>query len=302
MLARLSREHLQLSPSEARVAEIVLSHPDRVPRMTLKTLAGQARVSEPTVLRFCRSLGLDGYPHFKIELARALAVGDAAYLHREISFEDRHDVVRDKVLQSSINALSALQKSLDDTALRTAVARIGKARRLEILGVGLANSVASDAQQKFMRLDVVCSALHDTHLQTMAAATLGTPDVALAFSYNGRIRDILRSVEVAKASGAFTVAVTRSGSPLARAADLLLNVDTAEDTFVYAPMTTRLAQLAVVDLLVTLVTLERGPAITRRFEHIKDSLSDQWIDESEENGAGRTRRRRGNGQPSGRRG
>lgn len=298
MLARLTRERGQLSPSEARVAEVVMTRPDRVPRMTLKSLADEAQVSEPTVLRFCRSLGLDGYPHFKIELARALAAGDAAYLHREISFEDPYEVVRDKVLQSSIKALSALQQSLDDAALRTAVERIGAARRLELLGVGLANTIASDAQQKFMRLDIVCSAHHDTHLQTMAAATLGPGDVALAFSYNGRIRDILRSIKVARESGACTIAVTRSGSPLARAADLVLNVETAEDTFVYAPMTTRLAHLAVVDLLATLVTLGRGPSITRRFEHIKDLLSDQWIDESEE-GAGRTRRRRGNGQQSG---
>lgn len=295
-LARLVREGERLSPSETRVAAVVLAEPNRVPRMTLAAIAGHARVSEPTVLRFCRSLGLDGYPHFKIELARALAVGDAPYLHRELSFEDSFAEVRDKVLQSSINALATLQATLDDTALRTAAERIGKARRLELQGVGLANTIASDAQQKFMRLDIVCSALHDTHLQTMAAATLGPEDVALAFSYNGRIKDILRSLETARATGAFTIAVTRQGSPLARAADLLLNVETEEDTFVYAPMTTRLAQLAVVDLLVTLVTLARGPAITRRFERIKNSLSDQWIAEGENGDAGKERPRRSNGR------
>jgi RpiR family carbohydrate utilization transcriptional regulator len=299
-LARLGSEAVRLSPSETRVADVVLAHPEQVPRMTLASLAGHARVSEPTVLRFCRSLGLDGYPHFKIELARALAVGGAPYLHREIDFGDDLATVRHKVVQSSINALGTLQQSLDDAALAAAVARIDGARRLELFGVGLANTVASDAQQKFMRLDINCAARPDTHLQTMAAATLAPGDVAIAFSYNGRIRDILRSVRVARENGAFTIAVTRKGSPLAAATDLLLDVDPPEDTFIYAPMTTRLVHLAVVDLLVILVTQARGPGVTARFEHIKDSLSDQWIADGEGSGAGKARRRRDNGQHKGR--
>src|SRR5690606_38125747 len=115
----------------------------------------------------CRSLGLDGYAHFKIELARTLAVGGAAYLHRDIGFDDSLPTVRRKVIDSSISVLASLNDQLDSAALGRAVERIRGARRLALLGVGLANIVASDAQQKFMRLDINCEALHDTHLQTM---------------------------------------------------------------------------------------------------------------------------------------
>ena len=128
------------------------------------------------------------------------------------------------------------------------------------MGVGLSAIVAIDAQQKLMRLEVHCVAHHDAHLQTLSAATLEAGDVALVFSYNGRIKDVLRVARVAREAGAATVAVTRSGTPLALAVDVAIAVDVPEDTFVYAPMTTRLAQLAVLDVLATGVALRRGPA------------------------------------------
>lgn len=286
LLGRLGRLYDDLSVSERRVADIVLEDPASIPRKNLATIAESAGVSEPTVLRFCRSIGLDGYTHFKIELAGALAAGDAAYVHRDVSFDDDEATVRTKLIQSSVNALTRLQESIDDVAVKQAVDRISSARHLQLFAVGLAGVLALDAQQKFMRLDVVCETQRDAHLQTMAAATLGPEDVALALSYNGRIKDVLRSVTTARESGAFVIAVTLSGSPVAKAADLVIAVDPPEDTFLYAPMTSRLSQLVVIDLLTTLVALRQGPAIVPRLERIKESLSDQWISER-----GQSRRR-----------
>ncbi len=277
---RLGAARAGLSPSERRVADIVLGDPDSVPRKNLAALAQEAAVSEPTVLRFCRSLGLEGYADFKIALAAALAAGGIAYVHRDVSFGDDVSVVRSKIVQSSMSALAGLQNTLDDSALEEAAARIGAARRIALFAVGLANTVSNDAQHKFMRIGLAPEALHDTHLQTMSAATLTKGDVALVFSYNGRIKDIVRCAKVARQGGAHVIGVTRTGSPLAEELDLLIAVDTPEDTFLYAPMTTRLSHFVVVDLLATLVALARGPEVVATTEHIKESLSDQWITEA----------------------
>lgn len=297
LLARLANARAELSPSEARVADIVLDQPGDIPRMNLAALAGLAGVSEPTVLRFCRSLGVDGFAHFKLELARALATGGIAYLHREIGFDDGIGTVAAKVFQSSINALAVVQQAIDPAVLERAVDLLAAARRIEILAVGLSHIVALDAQQKLMRLETPCIALADSHLQTMSAATLRPGDVALIFSYNGRIKDILRCARVAREAGAATVAVTCSGTPLAAVCDLVIPVDVPEDTFVYAPMTTRLGHLAVLDVLATGVALRRGPRIAEHLEQIKESMSDQWLVEAE---APRGRRRRASEASQGR--
>lgn len=277
LLERLAEIRGDLSQSERRVADVVLDSPESVPRKTLAALSAEAEVSEPTVLRFCRSLGLSGFADFKIELAQALASGGSAYVHRDIRWDDDLATVCDKVVDTSVSAILGLRRSLDETVLRAAADRIRAANRLEIFAIGLTDPVATDAQQKFMRLDITCQALHDGHLQTMSAATLRPGDVALVFSYNGRIKDIVRSARTAHNSDAFVIAVTRSESPLAAVADLLIPIDTPEDTFLYAPMATRLAHFVMVDLLSTLVTLARGPEVIERLEKIKESMSDQWI-------------------------
>lgn len=277
LLERLAAIRVDLSQSERRVADVVLEAPESVPRKTLAALSAEAEVSEPTVLRFCRSLGLSGFADFKIELAQALAAGGAAYIHRDIRLDDDLTTVCDKVVDTSVNAILSLRRSIDEVVLREAVDRIRSANRLDLYAVGLTNTVAIDAQQKFMRLDITCQALHDAHLQTMSAATLRPGDVALAFSYNGHIKDIVRCARTARDVGAYVIAITRSESPLADIADLLITIDTPEDTFLYAPMATRLAHFVMVDLLSTLVTLARGPGVVERLEYIKESLNDQWI-------------------------
>jgi RpiR family carbohydrate utilization transcriptional regulator len=292
LLDRLAARRAALSRSEARVAEIILDQPDAVPRMTLAALAGRAGVSEPTVVRFCRSLGIDGYADFKLELARARAAGGAAYLHREISFADGLPTVWAKVFQSSINALAVVQETFDPDLVTRAIDILAAAPRIDCIGVGLSAIVAIDAQQKLMRLETHCVAHHDAHLQTLSAATLQAGDAALLFSYNGRIKDVLRCARVARATGAATIAVTRSGTPLAAAVDVCIPADVPEDTFVYAPMTTRLAQLAVLDVLATGVALRRGPAIAAHLERVKETISDQWLVAENPRAADRRRTRR----------
>ncbi|HKK94596.1 MAG TPA: hypothetical protein VJ925_14270, partial [Longimicrobiales bacterium] len=63
-----------LSRAERKVAEAVLADPSSVIGLSIAKLAAAAGVSQPTVLRFCRALGLDGYREFKVQLAQALVV------------------------------------------------------------------------------------------------------------------------------------------------------------------------------------------------------------------------------------
>lgn len=266
----------ELRRSERKVAEFTLKAPQAVTGMNLSTLAGEADVSEPTVIRFCRAMGCKGFADFKLRLAESLGAG-AAYVHREIQLDDDIPEIAAKVFSSSINTLAELRDGLGHDVLEEATQALAQAQRIDCYGVGLASVAAIDAHQKFIRLGVVSSICADAHLQTMSAATLGPGDVALVFSYTGQIKDIARSAQVARESGATVIGVTRTGSRLSRICSLTIAVDPVEDTFVYAPMTTRLAHLAIVDILATSVALRRGPEVPEQLRRIKSTLRDQWI-------------------------
>ena len=275
ILAQL-REVSDFSVSEQKLAALVLAQAARVTRMSLAVFASEASVSQPTAIRFCRALGCDGFPDFKIRLAQALMIGQP-FVHGEISMGDGLDVIANKIFASSIDALELMRSQLDLAVVERVVDAILHAPRIELFANGLSSVAAIDAQQKLMRLGVPTIHHLDNHLQRMSAATLKKGDVALGFAYTGRVRDVLLTAKMVRQQGATLISFTRSDSLLARISDIVVGIDTLENTFVYAPMTTRLAHLAVVDVIATAVAQRCGPDGMKVIRRVKGALRDEWM-------------------------
>lgn len=276
VLVLLREIHADLSTSEQRIAAFVLGDAARVTGMSLAVFAAESGVSQPTAIRFCRRLGCAGFPDFKIRLAQSLMVGQP-YVHREIVGGDGLATIADKIFSSTVDALRLIRSELDMTAIEKAVDAIVGAPRIELFGCGLSSVAAMDANQKFMRLGVPTIHHLDGHMQRMSAATLKPGDVAISFAYTGRVRDVLMIARVVRQQGATLIAITRRDSHLARLANIAIGVDTLEDTFIYAPMTSRMAHLAVVDVLATAVALRSGPGAVLEIRKVKNALKDQWL-------------------------
>jgi RpiR family carbohydrate utilization transcriptional regulator len=270
------RSEPALSRSNAKIARLILDRPAEVTRMTLAVFASEAGVSQPTAIRFCRFAGCEGFPELKIRVAQALATG-APWVHREIGPDDDIGRVAAKVFASSIEALSLIGSQLDLDALARGADLLARADRIHLIATGLSSVAGLDAQQKLMRLGVTTVWHADAHLQRMAAATMRPGDVAIAFSYTGQIRDVVRTAEMALAQGAGVVGVTRTGSALARISTVTIAIDTLENTFVYAPMTTRLAHLVVVDVLATVLALRKGAEGAALIRSVKQAMRDEWL-------------------------
>ncbi len=276
ILRRVAALRDSLSPAEARVADVVLAAPAWVLESSLSTVAGRAEVSDPTVIRFCRSLGFDGYQTFRLRLAHSLGSG-ASFLHRDI---DRHDSVADlaaKVFERAARTLRDVSGQLAPARLETAIALLAAARRIEFYGLGNSGIVAADARHKFFRLGLQAVAYSDAHVHGMAATMLSPGDVVVAISSTGRTIDLIGSVELAREAGADVIAIAPPGSPLAQRCNVPLEFTVDEDADVYTPMTTRLAQLTLIDLLSIGVALRLGPELAARLDRARESLRDKRL-------------------------
>ena len=67
-----------LAPVERRVAQAVLDDPQGVAWRSISELARSCGTSATSVVRFCRAIGLRGYPELRLALARAVAHDAAA--------------------------------------------------------------------------------------------------------------------------------------------------------------------------------------------------------------------------------
>ena len=72
ILDTLVNGEVKLSKSEKWIALTVLNNPTKVITQSITSLADEGGVSLPTVNRFCKKLGFDGYPAFKIQIAQEI--------------------------------------------------------------------------------------------------------------------------------------------------------------------------------------------------------------------------------------
>ncbi|MFM8510766.1 MAG: SIS domain-containing protein, partial [Betaproteobacteria bacterium] len=257
VLAQIRRGLEELSRAERQVAEHVLAHPRQILNDPIADIARAAGVSQPTVIRFCRSLGCEGLSDFKLRLASSLT-GTVPVTHTQVTSQDSMTELGGKVMGNTAAAILQVRQHLNRDSIDRAIDHISRAQRLSVHASGYMGVVAQDAQFKFLRLGLSCNAYTDPRLHQLATGVLQPQDVVLIISSSGRTPELLEVADAAQARGAVVVAVTVGQSPLARRADVVLLADHSEDLETHVPMVSRILMLLFVDILAVGVALRRG--------------------------------------------
>ncbi|TCN38716.1 RpiR family transcriptional regulator [Kribbella orskensis] len=286
LLVRVRAVMPALAPAEQRVANAVLADPGGVAAMTISELAEVASTSETTVIRFCKQLGVPGYPQLRLQLAAQSAQENIRpEVGGDIEPGDSLADVVGKVAFADERAVRETAQQLDVDALSKVVAAVAKAPRVDLYGAAASSFVALDLQQKLHRIRRVAFAWSDVHVMLTSAALLGEDDVAIGISHTGTTVEVVEALEEAAKHGATTVAVTNfPRSPLARTADLVLTTAARETTYRSGAMSSRIAQLMVVDCLFIGVAQSVLPDARKALEEtatavrghrLKSSVNDQ---------------------------
>ncbi len=257
MLTRIFETQDQLSGAEHKVANWVMVHPRRAVESATREIAQAAGVSEPTVIRFCRSIGCRGLRDFKVRLAQDLGTS-ARVVHADAEPDDDALALIGKVIGRSLNELSTLRSRLSAERVEQAIGALHAAQQIEFWGIGASGIVARDAQNKFFRLGKPCATHTDSATMRQAAALTTPRHAIVAVSKTGESGVLLDAVGLAREQHAVIVAITSPLSTLAGYAEVPLLVDSPEDTSIYTPMSSRLAALAVLDVLQVGLAMRMG--------------------------------------------
>ncbi|MFF4648553.1 MurR/RpiR family transcriptional regulator [Streptomyces sp. NPDC001380] len=243
-----------LPPAERRVGEAAVADPASVAAKTISELAAECRTSETTVVRFCRAIGLKGYPDLRIGLASAASVEDStagwSTVGADIGPRDSLADVVAKLGFADARAVEDTVGQLDLHVLKRAVDALVAADVIDLYGVGASGLVALDLQQKLHRIGRRVNAWVDPHIALTSAALLRGGDVAVGVSHTGDTTATIEALAEARSNGATTVAITnfpRSG--ITEVADHVLTTAVRETTFRSGAMASRIAALTVVDCL-----------------------------------------------------
>src|SRR6476661_3270242 len=245
----------QLPQGMSKVGTLLLEDPSLPLRLSITELAERAGTSPATVTRFCRAIDYTGYP--------ALRVGAAAEQGRLSADETwEADIGRafhpgdtaTEMMRTLVNAhtvaLTSTSERLDPALVGRVADAVAQSTHVDIYGIGGSAVMAAELQARLYRIGINAHAWSEVHAGLASAALLGDASVAVAFSNTGRTEETIEMLELAKSSGAYSVAVTNDpNSPLAQVADAHLTSYAPGEYLQPDDLSAKHAQLFVIDLL-----------------------------------------------------
>ncbi len=270
--SRIQEKLESLSKMERKTAECMAENQDKLIYASITELAELAGTSEATVTRVCTKLGYSGFQALKVSVAREL-VSQQEKIHEDLKADSPPEMIIDKIFSSAIHTLTMTRKALDGKAVAASIEALCRARRIVIVGNGNSGAIALDAQHKFLRIGLDASAYTDDHMQMIAVVSMTKDDVLIAISHSGSSRDVAEAMQVAKENGATVISITNNGiSPVSKLADIRLYTYSQETKYRTYAISSRMAELTIIDTLYTGVSLRLGDKAIQNFEALEKAL------------------------------
>lgn len=254
---RIKQMYKDMGPAEKKIADWLLENQGEIISLSISELAEKCGSGEATIVRFARRLGLQGYQELKLSIAQEASNSRHVY-DESISKDDSCSVMFAKLTAGIYRSLEHTKKVLDENKLQSAAKKIMEANRIAIFGLGNSAAIAMDAQHKFLRAGLNAAAYSDNHMQAIVASHLTKDDVAIGISHSGSSIDIVDALKIAQKYGAATIGITNFGkSPIDRYSDIILFTASEEIKYTIFGMSSRIAQLAIIDTIYTYIVLNQ---------------------------------------------
>ena len=257
------------SPTEQTILQYLLDSPEDVLGKSIHDLARFTYTSPSTIVRFCRKLGFDGYKDFRLTLSSELALRQKDFEEKRKSvteYDTLPDIV-DKVIGKTITSLQDSRSLIEYEMLEKAIDMICDCRTVVFFGAGASLLAARDAYLKFLRIGKAAVINDDWSTQLVQARNMTPDDLGFVLSYSGQTTEVIACIEALKQSKVPIITITRYGpSPIVSLSDCPLYVVGNESLFRRGAMSSRIAQLTMIDILYTAY-------VNRHYEAAMERLS-----------------------------
>ncbi|MEM6161884.1 MurR/RpiR family transcriptional regulator [Erwinia sp. P6884] len=249
-LLRIRQLYPRLALNERRLADFLLSQPDRARHLSSQKLAEESGVSQSSVVKFAQKLGYKGFPALKLALSESLADRDAITVHNLILSDDPLKMVGEKLLTEKQSAIRATLDINSEEMLLETLRLLRTANRIVLVGIGASGLVAKDFSWKLMKIGMSAVAEQDMHALLASVQALSVGDLLLAISYTGERREINLAAQEAQRAGASVLAFTGfTPNTLQQCATYCLYTVAEEQTTRSAAISSTTAQFTLTDLL-----------------------------------------------------
>jgi len=276
--ARLLNEKAEsLTPSQKKVLNFILANDEEAVFLKVQDLSRKVNVSVATVVRLAKALGYAGFPEFQQELRSLFRdkLTTISRLQKAARKETSEENVLVKVFQQDIENITETMQQVSVDDFRRFVAALNAARRIVIIGLRSAHSLAvlMGVALGFLQRDVW---VVTPGIGVMWDRLLGLrkDDVVVAICFPRYTKETVEVLRFAHENGIKTLAITDSLiSPLARYAHCVLPARCKMDSFIESFT----AALSLINAIVTAAGVYRKDATLNSLKKLEEFWKSRGI-------------------------
>lgn len=262
--------------SEMRVAQLVLEDSQFIIEKNINEISAHVKVSMPTVTRFCKSIGVSGLRELKLKLSQNITL-DSRFLSNDKTIYTLEDIA-ENILAKAQQALFQVGKQLDYTALSQAIELILQTEQIYAFGSGgISSMLVNETINRFFRLQINIQHSVDFEMQKMMAATVKKNSLIMLYSVSGYNENIIECANIAKKYGAKILTISRADTPLSELADVKIELDIVEGSYVLRPTSSRYAYLAILDIIANGVAANMDEAALESLRRLRQNQTEAQI-------------------------
>lgn len=263
----------QLSNAERNAAQYFLNNANSIFDKPIAVLAKESQTTQAAWVRFCKSLGFKGLKELKksffvqIQMPASENTYENYTVYSDINGYKSVEEISTNVMQSGICAITDTVKLIDSATMEKAAKSIMKAHSVKLFGVSASALVAEDFYYKLLRIGKNACFSKDSHVQLTYAANISPADAAVIISHSGATAEIIEILDAVKKRGAVGIAVTRfSKKNYLNNADIILYSSAPEIYRRSGAMSSRIAQLTVIDVLFSTIAHQNYQVIEKNLD------------------------------------
>lgn len=276
ILEYIKQNYEDFTDSEKLIADYLLSNNESIINLSAKEIGEITNTSAATLIRFSKKLGFESLNEMKLKLSMSLRdikeKADFEYINKKLETTDIIYGIKksiDKVMDKTVNLIQ-------EEDLEKAIGLLSKAKNIYIYSVGVSGLVGQDFYYKLSRINKRCIAHVDTHLQITSSILMEPEDVAVAISYSGSTKEVIKCVENANKNNVPVISITKASisNKLEDLSDITLKVPYVEKSLREGAMSSRISQLAIIDMLFIGMAKENIEEIENKLVVTREAVKD----------------------------
>jgi len=249
-ILKINNIYDNMTDVDKKIANYINENKELITKLSVSELAQNANVSSASIVRFSRKLGYNGFGELKIEIAKDLTLNSKDYSYIVKDSDVGINSIVNNITNKTIETITNTTKLNELDTIEKSIEEIINAKNVYVFGVGGSALVALDLQQKLLRINKTTITFLDSHTQLMVSSNLDKDDVAIAISYSGKSKEVIKAIENGKSNGAKCISITKYGeNDLNKLCDINLFVPNIENKLREGAISSRIAMLTLIDII-----------------------------------------------------